>query len=184
MDPLRTWKDYLEYRTLLNYVNHLINYYEKHKESVHDSISDIQISKRELLKTKYKAPNGPNKAKISIDNATDQQINLAFRNSFSKKNVSMPAYLKTITRRWYESRIKNYEDRIRDANISTSLSDLIASEQLAQRENDSERVEELHQNIEQRLSSCISEELKEIWDTHKPHIHILEKYTAFKPQFS
>ena len=183
MEPLHTWKDYLKYKTLLNHVNALISYYEKYKEDVHNNIPEVQTAKRELLKTKYKTLNGPDRTKISIENATNQQVNMAFKKAFSKKDKEMPEYLKIITKPWYETRIRNYETKLRSMLPSAvPLEQAIAAEQLALREHNHTRADKLHSTIEERLEACSQEELKQIWDAYKPHINILLQYSAFKKQ--
>ena len=182
MEPLHTWKDYLNYKTLLKHINDLIKYYDRYNDDVHNRIGEIQTAKRELLRTKYKTLTGLKGAKISINNATNQQINMAFKNAFSKKGVKMEHYLKTITKPWYEVRIKNFEDRIRKISPIAPLEQIIAAKQLAIRDNNHARADGLHKTIEQRLNQCSKKELKQIWDAYRPHIHPLMEYAAFKDQ--
>jgi hypothetical protein len=185
MEPIRTLADYLGYKSILADVEGMIRYYARYTDDVHNDT--WTSAKRRLLKTKYQSLYTKGGCKISIESASTQQINMAFANSFSKRGegINMPDYLKTITKPWYESRIKNYEATLRSLLPSaSSLNKLLAAEQLAKVENNSEKAEELHQTIEDKLSQCSKRELVDIWNSYKaaPGIQtgILIEYYRFQ----
>jgi hypothetical protein len=180
MEPIRTLKDYLQYKSILQDVGSLVRYYTKYEDDVHHDDWQMQNAKRRLLKTKYQTLYGKGGRKISIDSASDQQVNSAFRNAFSKRDLKMPHYLRTITKPWYETRIKNYESRVKSILPGTaSLNELISAEYLAKTEGDHGKAEHLHDTIEKKLSSCSNEQLKELWKSYKPAGAILLDYSAF-----
>ena len=185
MEPISNCKTYLDYRALLSHVRNLIRYCEQFEDDVHNDEPEIQKAKRELLKTKCQMLDAKGGQKISIDRATPQQVNMAFAKSFSDSDIDMLAYLKTKTLPWYETRIRNYESRIKTMPLETaSISDLLTAKIIAKRENNQPRTEQLHQTIEEKLNSCSREELSQIWKTNQPYSVglLMQEYTAFRPR--
>ena len=190
MEPINSYPKYLNYKTLLNYVNTLIEYYKHREYNIHNHVYELQKAKRELLKTKYKTLIGPNGKKISIDKATDQQINRVFKKAFSETHIAIREYLKTKTKPWYETRIKNYENKLRRINPQDikpepeSLEKAIIAEEILrkhpEKEADKEKADKLRETIEQKLEKCSKDKLGKILDAYKPNIVILLQYSAFK----
>jgi hypothetical protein len=185
LEPIRNLKDYMKYRSILREVNDLILYYDEWKDDTHDHTPRIQIAKRKLLKTKKPYLFGENGRKINIDNASDQKVNSDFRKAFSKpkEGLGMPEYLKTKTKDWYEKRIKDFEESLKDflPEIAPTHS-LIAAEFIAKEKHHEDRADLLHQTLEQRLSKCSQPELESIWQTYFPQSDIrslLKSYSAF-----
>lgn len=185
MEPIRNLKDYMLYRSILRDVNRLVQYYEKETDDPHDHTYLVQFAKRRLLSTKYKTLDGKNGRKVSIKYASDQQINSTFRKEFSnpKESISMPEYLKTTTRNWYEIRIKNFEKNLESLLPETASPDsLIAAEYIAKGKNNSQRAEMMHQILDKKLKGLPANDLDRIWNTYFPQsdiVTLLKSYSAF-----
>jgi len=137
---------YDEYKKLLKYARDILSLSDLDNDFEENFID----AKKALLKTKYQRLYIKGGKKKNIEECSVVRINKAFKKSF--------LYLKG-TIDWYDSRIKNYEKKIRQANGSSPITDIVGAIGLAKEEKDDSRLEYLTERLGMVTQDMNEEEL-------------------------